>query len=222
MKETLSPALYSPFLFHPEYTDLMQYNAIPFWWGHFEFKGFIVAGDSVKLEHGPDPEDYTKTTIFSGHFHLRQSAKNIHYIGNTFPTTYADANDNNRGLGIYDYAKDEMTYVNYEGPSFVKTTLTTLLEDPASLRKFASVKCLADADITLEEAAQLKEQFVSEFQLREFNFEEPSTQEALADTNMDLSGLETETTDSIVTTLLGRIEETKMHPEKLIEIYKNL
>lgn len=223
VQETFVPSLYSPYLFHPEYPSLLQYNNIPIWWIHGEFKNFIITGDSIVLEYGPDPDDYDKATIFSGHFHKRQSSKNIHFIGNTFPTNFADANDFDRGMCIYDYKKDDMQFINYEGPSYLRTTLSKIIEDPSILKKDASVKCLTDQDITLEEASKLKERFIKKFELREFTFEEPSNQELLEDTNMDLSGLELETTDSIVESLLARIpQENKIHPDRLIEMYKRL
>jgi predicted MPP superfamily phosphohydrolase len=37
-------ALFCPFLFHEEYPQLTKYLNIPFWAGHFEFKGYVVTG----------------------------------------------------------------------------------------------------------------------------------------------------------------------------------
>ena len=52
--------------------------------------GTVYAGSMIKAEdlnhHG---------YVFSGHFHRRQVKGNIHYIGNTFPHNYSDANDFN-------------------------------------------------------------------------------------------------------------------------------
>lgn len=90
--------LFCPFLMKDEYDDLKDVpSSVKVWMGHFEFKGFILTGGSVKLEHGPDASQFTKpVAILSGHFHKRQSNKNVHYIGNTFPMDFGDSGDYNR------------------------------------------------------------------------------------------------------------------------------
>jgi DNA repair exonuclease SbcCD nuclease subunit len=90
--EILHSPLICPFLFPDEYPDLAKHLNTPVWFGHFEFKGFVVTGQSVIMKSGPDHTlfkgpDY----IFSGHFHKRQKGGNVVYIGNTFPTNFSDA-----------------------------------------------------------------------------------------------------------------------------------
>ncbi len=72
--------LIAPFLFHDEYPTLSKYLKKDYWFGHFEFKGFVLTGATYKLEHGPDPDNFKgPKQIFSGHFHKRQNNKNITY-----------------------------------------------------------------------------------------------------------------------------------------------
>lgn len=216
--------LIAPFLFPQEYTEnYTLLNSMDVVYGHFEFKGYVITGDTVIMEHGPDAEDYGKPKhIFTGHFHKRQGKGNVQYIGSTFPMDFADANDVERGMMVYDYNKDDVKFIDWpDCPTYIKTKLSELLVGHKKILKpYSSVKCLADQDITLEESNQLREKFVSKYNLREFTFEEPSTSDIIEDTDMDLSGLELESTTSIVVTLLGRIKETKIKPEKLIKIYK--
>ena len=225
--ENLGPkgSLICPWLFHHEYPLLLSYGHLPVIFGHFEFKGYVITADTIVKEDGPDALDYSKPKkIFSGHYHKRQhhEGTNVHYIGNIFATNFADANDNDRGMMIYDFDNDEVEYINYEdGPTFVKTSLTALLDDPSILKENATVKCLSDVDITLEEAANMKDTFMTKYKLRDFKLEEPTT-EALQNTDMDLSGLEMESTDNIVCNLLGRIDEPKIDNNILINIYKDL
>lgn len=218
-------SLICPWLFHGEYPSLLKYNHRPVWFGHFEFKGYVITADTIVMEHGPDALDYNKPKkIFSGHYHKRQHHKgtNVHYIGNIFATSFADANDANRGMMIYNFDKDDVNYIDYEdGPTFVKTSLTTLMDDPSILKENATVKCLADVDITLEEAANMKDTFMEKYKLRDFKLEELAT-ESLQNTDMDLTGLEMESTDNIVCNLLGRINEAKISSDTLIQIYKEL
>ena len=73
----------APFLFHEEYSQLAKYLDKDYWFGHFEFKGFVLTGSTYKLEHGPDPDNFEgPKQIFSGHIHKRQQIKNITYIAN--------------------------------------------------------------------------------------------------------------------------------------------
>ncbi|MDF2435421.1 MAG: hypothetical protein JWP44_5052 [Mucilaginibacter sp.] len=219
-------ALFCPFLFPTEfveYHDLINKSEIVF--AHFELVGFIITGDTKIMDHGADPDDFKgPKRVFSGHYHKRQSRTNIIYTGSPFAMDYSDANDVERGYTVYNYKTDDVQFHNWkDGPSYVKTSLSELLDDSSMLKKDASVKCLADQDITLEEASKLKETFMKKYQLREFSFDEVATDDILEDTNMDLKGLEQESTDKIVTTLLGRIDnETRIKSEILIEIYEKL
>jgi DNA repair exonuclease SbcCD nuclease subunit len=218
--------LFSPFLFPEEYVlSFGRINLSKVVYGHFEFKGFVITGDSVKMEHGYDHREYAHPVrIFSGHFHKRQIQDNIVYIGNTFPMDFSDANDLDRGLMFYRYETDEMVFHSWESaPSYISTTLSDLLDDAKSiLRPRATVRCLADIDVTLEESTKLKEKFINKFELRSLSLEEPVTDEIITDTNMDLTGLELEDTDTIVRNLLSRIHESKIKPEILIQLYNSL
>src|SRR6185312_2694513 len=214
--------LFAPFLFPDEFVEHHELiNKSEIVWGHLEYAGFIVTGENNKKEHGPDPDDFRgPRRIFSGHYHKRQYSKNIIYIGNPFAMDFSDANDYNRGYAIYDYNKDDIEFFNWEdGPTYVDTKLSYLFENTSILREKATVHCLADIDITLEESNQLREKFMSKFMFREFNLNEPSLQSVVEDTSMDLAGMETEPTDNIVTTLLGRVNEPSVKCDILIEIY---
>lgn len=240
--ENLGPkgSLLSPWLFN-DYSVLLSYKHIPIWFLHAEFKNYIIANDTIKMEHGQDVEDFNKVKrIYSGHYHLRQAfgvskeqlsgkmpienhkGTNCFYIGNPMGTSFADAGDDNRGMMIYSYDEDRIEFINWsDGPTFVKTSLTALLEDASILKENATVKCLADVEITLEEAANMKDKFMSKYKLRDFKLEEPVT-EALQNTDMDLTGLEMESTDNIVCNLLGRIDEPKIKCETLVQIWREL
>lgn len=215
-------ALFAPFLFPHEFIehrDLINRSDIV--WGHLEYAGFIITGENNKKEHGPDPDDYKgPRRIFSGHYHKRQHSNNIIYTGNSFAMDFADANDFDRGYAVYDYTKDDIQFFNWkDGPTYIDTTLSKLFENTSILLPKATVHCLADVDVDLEESTQLIENFMTKFKLREFKLEEPSLQVALEDTNMDISGMETETTDNIVVALLGRVDEPSIKCDTLIEIY---
>ena len=108
-------------------------------------------------------------------------------------------------------------------PTYAKANLSEIIEEPKKhLRKNARVRCLADVDLSLEDSNELRDTLMKKYELRELTFEEMSTDEALTDTDMDLEGLELETTSTIVVELLSRIKEPKIDNEKLIKVYKDL
>jgi DNA repair exonuclease SbcCD nuclease subunit len=226
IEETYKPTLLCPFLFESEYPSLAQYFTVPIWFGHFEFKGFVVTGDTKKMDHGPDPDDFEgPTRIFSGHFHKRQSNKNITYIGNTFPVDFSDANDTERGMSIYDYENDDMVFIDWnECPSYIKTDLKSLIADAVTiLKKDATVKCLVNMDIDYEKSIKLKEQLVTKYALRYIELHEsPEIDIALQDTEVDDSIDQLDSTDSQVRAMLGTIEAPSIDNDKLIAIYGEL
>lgn len=219
--------LMCPFLFEKEYAELAKYFNIPIWFGHFEFKGFILTGETKMKEHGPDPDDFQKPTrIFSGHFHKRQSNKNITYIGSTFPADFSDANDTQRGMMVYEYGLDDVFFYDWpDCPSYTKATLSEIVKDPDSmLRRDCIVNCLVDMDITYEQSIKLKEQLTKKYELREINLHEnPDQLVALEET--DINGKELDdlnTTEELVINMLGKIEAEAINNDKLITIFKGL
>jgi DNA repair exonuclease SbcCD nuclease subunit len=223
-------ALFCPYLFHEEYPTLAQYLNVPFWAGHFEFKGFEVTGYGMVMPTGPDPADYAGPEyIVSGHFHKRQAREgsNVVYIGNTFPMDFGDAGDNNRGLMTYDYETKEMSFENWEDcPKYVKTTLTDILDKSITLYSGARVKCLVDVPITFEESTALKQSFTERYQLREFVLEESmEIREVLSETETTIdwsNDTELAGVDELVEQMLNEISSEHIENDLLVSIYKGL
>lgn len=228
-----SGALLSPYLFHEEYKNLSQYLELETWWGHFEFKGFVVTGYNMKMPTGPDPTDFAGPKhIFSGHFHKRQTENNITYIGNAFPSNFGDAGDFKRGMMVYDHNKRECQFEDWKDcPKYVTLKLSTLL-DKMSLPEGARVKCKIDEEISLEESTKLRDQFMKKFNLREFTMEETSADElneAIKETETEAGDLaktiDTEgltSVDDLVIKMLSDIKTDKIDTEMLIAEYKAL
>ena len=76
-----------------------------------------MTGYNTKLEHGPSHASFKNVKkIFSGHFHKRQAADNVCYIGNTFPMDFGDLNDNERLKNVYNdlnYNEKDIPYCDY-------------------------------------------------------------------------------------------------------------
>ena len=219
-------SLLCPFLFEGEYPSLIKYSQTPIWFGHFEFKGFVVTGDTKKMESGPDAKDFDKPTrIFSGHFHKRQAEGNVIYIGNAFPADFSDANDTERGMMVYTYDIDDVTFIDWpDCPTYIRTTLSEIVKNPKILQHGSVVNCIVDMDITYEDSIKLKEQLTKKRKLREINLQEnPERLAALEGTDVNDDDLtDIDSTYDMVVTMLGKIEADSIDNARLIKMYKGL
>lgn len=216
--------LFCPYFFPSEYPSLVEdVNSHNVVFGHFEFKGFIVTGENRVMEYGPDHDAFSKCKrIFSGHFHKRQELDNVTYIGNTFAMDFSDANDIDRGMMVYDYVKDEPTFINWEeGPVYIKANLSELLDGEKSkmLRENATVSCESDVDISFEEVIELQGVLTEEFKLREITILE-LPEEYEVDGEIDISDIEVESPEVIVSKLLRKVKSEEIDPDVLIKIYE--
>lgn len=221
--------LFSPYLFHEEYPTLAEYLKVPFWAGHFEFKGFEVTGYGMKMPTGPDPDDYSGPDfIVSGHFHKRQAqpGNNVVYIGNCFPMDFGDAGDFQRGMMTYDHLTKEMLFEDWpDCPKYIKTTLTDLLDNTTVLYPESRVKCVVDVPITFEESQTLKHGFVEKYDLREFVLEESlELKEVLSETEtaIDWDDDKLAGVDELVVQMLDEIQSDHIDNKILVEIYRGL
>ncbi len=219
-------AVLSPYLFEHEYPSLRNFKGIPTLYIHAEFKGFVVTGESRVMEHGPEHTDYKMfRRILSGHFHKHQIKDNVIYVGNPFATSYADANQNNKGMATYEYKTDTYTQIPWEaGPKFTTVDLTDLLENPKKiLIPSGRVKVKVDTDLTLEEANVLREKFQEKYNLREITLEESySIDVELSEDEKAIEELHLETTNEVIQELLKRIKDDAIDNDELLKIYNSL
>lgn len=218
-----------PYLFHQEYPNLVKdINAAKYVLGHFEFRGYVVTGADRIMEHGPDADNFKGPKyIFSGHFHKRQTNKNIIYIGNTFPTNFGDAGDKERGCAIFDVENNDVYFHDWEhAPLFFKTQLTRVLGGEDSFPPRARVRCVLDMDIGYSEVQQLRDEMIKGQRLREFSIEE----DMIARKEMIAEGLEIEgdldlsSLDNTVRQLIleGVKTTATIDPAVLIKLYEEL
>ena len=220
--------LICPYLFKKEYPTLAQYNHLPYWMGHFEFRNFVVTGTDRRMDHGPDHTQFTGPThIFSGHFHKRQANDNVVYIGNTFPMDYGDQGDDERGMCILDTNEEKVEFINWEDcPKYRKIKLSSVLDGQIDFPPKCRVRCLIDVDIAYSDAQALREEMVKSLGLREFSLEENISErkDAIAGKdgeidNFDLSSLN----DAVITMLKTGVNGTSaIDADKLVEIYSTL
>jgi len=219
--------LMCPFLFHDEYPQLVQYLDLETWWGHFEFKDFIVTGYNIVLQSGPDHKDFKGPTyIVSGHFHKRQAKDNTVYLGNTFPTSFSDAGDKDRGCMTYDHTTKEMFFYNWEEcPQYIKTTLSNILDEKILMPPKSRVKCTMDIPLSFEESTAVHQTILEKHKLREFILEEPyEITSALSDTLSDINAeqIQLSNVDDLVLQMLNEIKSDHIDNNMLVQIYREL
>lgn len=224
-------ALFSPYMFHEEYPDLAKFLNLPFWAGHFEFRGFEVTGQGMRMPVGPEHKNFAGPNhIISGHFHKRQASDNIIYMGNTFPMDFGDAGDFARGMMVYDHTKREPSWTDWDDcPKYIKTSLSKILDKKITMYQESRVKCYVDLPISFEESSYLKKAFTEKYNLREFIVEEISDAKlALSDTEVKSADVITadysklSTVDELVQLMLKDIQSDKIDSQKLIDIYTSL
>lgn len=227
IEEIYGTVLAIPYLREDEYPTLIEHSKVPVAMGHLELKGFRVSGSSNVMEHGPESSTFFKKQkrVFTGHFHQRQTQGNVHYIGNTFPMDFSDANDNKRGMATYDFVTDKLTYTDWaDCPKYIKVGLSDVLEDPKkALVKNARVKVDVDTEITFEESNLIRERLQKKYALREITLEESySIDVALSEEEEAIEDLQLETTNEVILELLRRIKDSSVDTELLLSIYKKL
>ena len=93
-----------PWLVGDEWTKVSKIKS-RYIFGHLELPNFYMNAMVQMPDHGQLQSTHfvNQEYVFSGHFHKRQTGRNITYIGNAFPHNYADAGDDDRGMMILEW-----------------------------------------------------------------------------------------------------------------------
>lgn len=209
-----------PWLVDEEWKTIEQIDT-KYLFGHLELPGFYMNAMVKMPETGELTSAHFKNQdyVFSGHFHKRQTKGKINYIGNPFGHNYSDIWDFDRGAMFLEWDK-EPEFLNYEdGPRYINVSLSALLDNQELyLRPKTHLQVTVDADISFEEAAFLRETFMSQYDVREFKLiqvgDTVDTSDKSVDTFMSV--------DQIVIEQLGCVESNTLEKNKLIEIYNRL
>lgn len=90
--------------------DFLQSTAASILIGHFEINGFEVV-TNIRHSSGSDSEMFSKfDKVLSGHFHLRQSKKNIYYLGTQYELSFGDVNSK-KGFTLLDTDTRELEFI---------------------------------------------------------------------------------------------------------------
>lgn len=205
-----------------------DYKKIPklkgqYMFGHFELPGYYMNAMVQMPDHGEINKNAFNGFghVFTGHFHKRQSANNITYIGNCFPHNYADAGDDDRGMMILEWGKEPVYQSWPDQPRYRVYQLSDVLQHTdAMLKKGMHCRLNLDVDISYEEASFIKETFIGQYGLREMTL--------IPAKSADITEYETQgnvsfkSVDQIVTSQLNGIESEQFNKALLLDLYRNL
>lgn len=213
--------LFVPWLIGEEHKTLKDIDA-DFVFGHFELPSFLMNAMMKMPDIGElNSQDFKKSGIvLSGHFHKRQSQKNIHYIGNAFPHDYNDAWDDDRGLAILSSDKS-IEYVNWpDCPKYRRLKLSQLLSDvDLFLKEKTYAKVALDLEISYDEANFIKEVLSAQYNLRDFSL----TISSIDEQHQDYDGeIDFESVDTIVTSQLQQVDSSAFDTNFLLKLYREL
>jgi len=191
--------------------------------GHFELPGYLMNAMVEMPDHGELQRDQLGGFghVYTGHFHKRQTKKNITYIGNAFPHNYADAGDDERGLTVLEWGKDPVYHAWPNQPTYRVYGLANLIDNAQTLlRPKMHVRVKLDIEISYEEANFIKETFIKTYELREMALI-PNKAVGI-DEDMAPGDVKFESVDQIVTNQLTNIESEFYDNKLLLKIYQTL
>ena len=192
--------------------------------GHFELPLFYMKAMVQMPDHGTLKADHfvNQEYVFSGHFHKRQTKGNVTYIGNAFPHNYADAWDDERGMMFLDWGGTPEYKTWPKQPVFRTYKLSQLLEDPDSnLGENMHCRVTIDVPISFEEANFIKENFSSQYDVREIALL-PDTSADDEMNKLEPGEIDFESVDQIVTDQITKLDTETYKPNLLLDIQRGL
>jgi DNA repair exonuclease SbcCD nuclease subunit len=191
--------------------------------GHFELPGYLMNAMIAMPDHGELRSDHFTNFehVYTGHFHRRQTKKNITYIGNCFPHNYSDVNDDQRGCMILPWGEQPQYHAWPDQPTYRIMGLSDLLDRADKLlQPNMNVKVTLDIAISYEEANFIKETFVQQYKLREMSLIPNKT--ANVDQDIAPGDVKFESVDQIVVDQITKIDSEFYDTNLLLKIYQNL
>ena len=191
--------------------------------GHFELPKFYMNAMVQMPDHDElHAEDFTGPDyIFSGHFHKRQQSGKVIYIGNTFPHSFSDTWDDDRGMMVLEWA-GEPKFINWpDCPKYRTVKLSDLIDKKDTiLKNKMHLKVNLDIDVSFEEANLIKESLTNEYDIREISLVQDTTNlDGGADDSADMAF---DSVDQIVMEQIVNIESEMFNKATLLDIYRNI
>jgi hypothetical protein len=168
---TMGDVTIAPWLVGDDHKKIQKLKS-KYVFGHFELPHFKMNSLVTMPDHGTTHiNDFQSIErVFSGHFHLRQTQKNINYIGNAFPHNFGDAGDDKRGCMILNWGEEPQYYAWQDQPLYRVAKLSSIIDNAKTLlNSNMHVRVELDLPISYEEANFIKDTFIKEYNLREMS-----------------------------------------------------
>jgi len=219
---TMGDVTIAPWLVGDDHKKIQKLKS-KYVFGHFELPHFKMNSLVTMPDHGTTHiNDFQSVErVFSGHFHLRQTQKNINYIGNAFPHNFGDAGDDKRGCMILNWGEEPQYHAWQDQPLYRVAKLSSIIDNAKTLlNSNMHVRVELDLPISYEEANFIKDTFIKEYNLREMSLI-PIKNNSV---ELDLSPGEVtfESVDQIVQQQIAAIESDFYDPNLLLKIYQSL
>jgi hypothetical protein len=210
-----------PWLIGDEWREVSKIKS-RYVFGHLELPSFYMNAMVQMPDHGQLQSGHfvNQEYVFSGHFHKRQTGRNITYMGNAFPHNYADAGDDERGMMMLSWGGVPEYRSWPKQPVYRTYKLSQIISNPEKLL-WEKMHCRVTIDIPIsfEEANFIKEQFIPEYNLRELML---IPEKVAVDSTSVPIDINFESVDTIVMNQIAAIESDSFDKGLLLEIYKEL
>ena len=211
----------APWLVGDDHKKLLKQKG-KYCFGHFELPGYYMNAMVQMPDVGEvKREDFLGfEKVFTGHFHKRQSANNITYIGNCFPHNYADDGDEDRGMMILEWGGEPEYHAWPDQPTYRVLSLSSIVEHADKILKpRMHARINIDIDLTYEEANFIKETFIETYKLRELSLL-PKKEVVVAEAAQ--GEVKFESVDTIVQNQLNAISSEHYDRNLLLDIYRHI
>lgn len=191
--------------------------------GHFEIVGFqVISG--VKHQHGFNVSMFDRfDRVLSGHFHLKQTEKNIHYLGTQYQMNFGDIHSK-KGFHVYDTADDSLEFIENENSIFHMFVYDDSTADEIkNVAKFIKETNLKGAFVRISVRSKIKQEIFDKLidALWEKGIQDLSIIEDQLENSNTVEFSETEDTMSIINREIDAIERD-FDKSKLKNIIKDL
>ena len=211
----------APWLVGDDHKKLLKQKG-KYCFGHFELPGYYMNAMVQMPDVGEvKREDFLGfEKVFTGHFHKRQSANNITYIGNCFPHNYADDGDEDRGMMILEWGGEPEYHAWPDQPTYRVLSLSSIVDHADKILKpRMHARINIDIDLTYEEANFIKETFMETYKLRELSLL-PKKEVVVAEAAQ--GEVKFESVDTIVQNQLNAISSEHYDRNLLLDIYRHI
>jgi hypothetical protein len=207
----------------PEVLDFISKCPCKMIGGHFEIVGFQVI-PGIKHQGGFNISVFNRfDKVLSGHFHIKQTEGNIHYLGTQYQMNFSDVYSK-KGFHVYDTETDELQFVENESNIFHLFTYDdSSPEELKNMAKFLKNNNLQGGFIRVNVRSKSKQEIFDKFisALWEKGIQDLSLIEEVFESTSNIEFDETQDTMSIINAEIDSIPKD-IDKYKLKNIIKDL